>query len=921
MSSVSISVVFDGARRSLPSRTRHLVAQVRRFSGGVWDVNSVVLARVDAGRIAAQARQLDHPALAVALDALERQLDDHLGTLSPPDDAAASALEQLAADVDAALPVAPEPEPLPAIETLADELELGEALLIGGNLDDYAASLAANPDATSAASPGSASPPLSLSLVEPSAVADEAARSRPAAAPLPDAPAWALSTDDDIAIAAQTAQPTRAPELVARDVSRARGEPAAPIVAPAPIAEANALYLLSGAGAFADAVGPAFAAAGYEVHRFDAVDELIETLGALLPAVVVTGPDLFDGLESVTLAVNRARRGATAPLALIVTAVEANIPTRLAVMRAGADALITMPFDAARIVARVAELRGAAIAEPYRVMIVEDDRSQALFAESILSKSGIVCRTLSDPLAALDALEVFKPELILMDLLMPGCNGIELTTLIRERDQFADVPIVFLSGDQSADRRYDALAVGGDDFLEKPIKPKFLLSAVTNRLKRSRAQSRRGGIGSAPGDGARVPHLHDRARLLERAGEALIGSDTRTAGGLLFVIIDGAQSLRERVGLIAFDRALQQAGLALAAALPDGALAARYGDSSFALVDTRGDRAALEALAIKLERRFAEGLVEGDGASLKLTSSTGIALFSQGWRDASALIDGAERAASRARSGGGSRHVVSAGPDIKATDDADAVLRNATLSALANDGITLVYQPIASLHGRVDELYQALLRLRDAGGRRYSAAEIVPMAERSGLVEDVDRAVLERAAKVLGDRIRGGRRTALFVSQSAQQLGNGERAAWLAELTQRHGIAPAQLILEWRHEDLVATLAAAATEFAALKSAGFKVALGAFEPTANTRASLAHLAFDYLRISGRFIAQLDASRSGELRALVGDVHARGAEVVAPMVEDARTAAALWGTGVDFIQGDFVHQASTELGFDFRAASI
>ena len=54
---------------------------------------------------------------------------------------------------------------------------------------------------------------------------------------------------------------------------------------------------------------------------------------------------------------------------------------------------------------------------------------------------------------------------------MPEVNGIELTTIIRDHQEFAAIPIVFLSGEQNADKQLDALSVGGDDFVAKPIRP------------------------------------------------------------------------------------------------------------------------------------------------------------------------------------------------------------------------------------------------------------------------------------------------------------------------------------------------------------------------------------------------------------------------------------------------------------------
>ena len=105
------------------------------------------------------------------------------------------------------------------------------------------------------------------------------------------------------------------------------------------------------------------------------------------------------------------------------------------------------------------------------MLVVEDDPSQAEFAASIIRKSGIETAVVTNPLEVLDKLREFQPDLILMDIYMPEVNGIELTRVIREYNSFADIPIVFLSGEQDTDRQVDALSVGGDDFITKPIRP------------------------------------------------------------------------------------------------------------------------------------------------------------------------------------------------------------------------------------------------------------------------------------------------------------------------------------------------------------------------------------------------------------------------------------------------------------------
>ena len=79
---------------------------------------------------------------------------------------------------------------------------------------------------------------------------------------------------------------------------------------------------------------------------------------------------------------------------------------------------------------------------------------------------------MTEPVKVIKSLREFKPDLILMDIYMPEVNGIELTTIIRDHKEFVTIPIVFVSGEQNTDKQLDALSVGGDDFIAKPIRPK-----------------------------------------------------------------------------------------------------------------------------------------------------------------------------------------------------------------------------------------------------------------------------------------------------------------------------------------------------------------------------------------------------------------------------------------------------------------
>jgi len=86
----------------------------------------------------------------------------------------------------------------------------------------------------------------------------------------------------------------------------------------------------------------------------------------------------------------------------------------------------------------------------------------------------------------MEAVIEFKPELILLDLHMPKCSGLELAAVIRQQENYISTPIVFLSGETDAQKQLETLEMGADEFLTKPVKVDRLIAVVKNKIIRYR---------------------------------------------------------------------------------------------------------------------------------------------------------------------------------------------------------------------------------------------------------------------------------------------------------------------------------------------------------------------------------------------------------------------------------------------------
>jgi CheY-like chemotaxis protein len=129
--------------------------------------------------------------------------------------------------------------------------------------------------------------------------------------------------------------------------------------------------------------------------------------------------------------------------------------------------------------------------EPLRVLVVDDDRSQAVFCHAVLRRFGVAVVTTDDPRQVPELVRIHHPDVILVDLYMPEVDGLMLTEQLLAMPALDHVAILFLSGDAEPDTRFVALAAGGDDFLTKPIQPRHLIRAVLGHGKRAQRRRRR----------------------------------------------------------------------------------------------------------------------------------------------------------------------------------------------------------------------------------------------------------------------------------------------------------------------------------------------------------------------------------------------------------------------------------------------
>lgn len=744
-----------------------------------------------------------------------------------------------------------------------------------------------------------------------------------APAPAPAVPAAPRSPSTDATPVAPVPKPVAtptsgpAPAIVAADV----GESTRPTLVSG---AGTRIYHLTASGELAIELDQRLEVLGYELELLENAGELGEVLGALTPDIVIIDAEFEADLEPLASALRTARQKANGPIRLMVLCQADTMATRIAARRAGADALLFGAQTSDAVLARIEQLVHAGADDRYRILIVEDDHAQGLFAESILRNAGMEAEVVEDGLRVMEAMQRFQPDLVLMDLYMPDCNGAELTALIRERDEFLHTPIVFLSGESDEDKHYEALSAGGDDFLSKPIRPRHLIAAVTNRVRRARSIRGRAAQVAKPEPFDSGTGLHFRAAMLERLEQALVEAEpSRRRGGVMFLGVENVPVLRQRLGLTTAEELLEDVAQFIVAQLGSGAMASRYGDGCFLIFDAAADIEQLRADGEQLREAIRQHSFETPRENVRLDLVVGAADLRLPYADAAAILNAAEHA-SRMEEPAPRPAVPVPPPSAPAAPEHG---QSARVLALLDDAfqpgrLDLDFQPIVALQGGEQAQYQTLLRLHAPDGEMIPASALLPVVRRAGRLPEFDRWVLARALEVIANRMAMARSVTLFVNQSVEALCQDGYVTWMAERISGPGQLGESLVVEIDADEIGLDLDRVHAVCTDLVVRGVRFCLSRYRGSEDQDGILHVLPVDLVKVAPDLITRLgDSEQRSAFNRLVDHMHDRAVGVVAPRVEDTRTAAVLWMSGIDFIQGNLVQSAGSSLDFDFNSAVL
>lgn len=442
---------------------------------------------------------------------------------------------------------------------------------------------------------------------------------------------------------------------------------------------------------------------------------------------------------------------------------------------------------------------------------------------------------------------------------------------------------------------------GGRD--GRPRRAHGLVRVITERKELERELTRRAQIDALTGTVSRMQLTDHAQRLLGQPEKS------RKPFAVLLVALENLFALNRTYGYDAGDEIIIRLAARLRANLRVNDLVSRYAGNKFAVLLENCEVEQAKATGLRLVETIAQAPFEIQVGAIPATVRIGAVVAPRDGRTPEVLFQHAEEALDAARQRNGARFVAYASSLARDHGRLHALqVADSVVSALNERRVELAFQPIVSAKTGATAFYEALLRVRLADGSIVVPGEILPIAEKSGLVRLLDQRVLELALA----RLAEDKSLRVSVNASIATLHDPEWPTWLASATNVFPGVAERLTIEITESTMIEDFETMRALIVACKKLGIKLAMDDFGAGHTSFRNLRQLEFDMVKIDGVFVRNIAKSADDRffVRTLTDLAKHLGLEIVAEWVEDEETAALLREWGVDYFQGSYFGAAET-----------
>ncbi len=483
---------------------------------------------------------------------------------------------------------------------------------------------------------------------------------------------------------------------------------------------------------------------------------------------------------------------------------------------------------------------------------------------------------IDDSRTAMDTLEQHSPDVLLLDLIMPGKSGLELLAEIRNHRRYKHLPIVVLTASSNAEDKLQALELGATDFLAKPVDQSELGLRIRNTLAAKAYLDQLAyydTLTKLPNKQMFENHFEWALKKAKRYGENL---------ALLIIDMDNFSRINATIGVSASDDVLVELAARLKNAVRDiDMLAAtidnqkvnhglfRLDGNTFTLLLDHPKAAESAALVAERLLKTISTPIKTNETELIVTASIGLATYPLEGSDCATLRQLASSAKEYSKNKGGDCFHFSS-KEINAIYEKRLQMETRLRRALAKDELVLFYQPKINVQSGELQGVEALIRWQSKDLGMIPPTDFIPLAEETKLILPIGEWVLLEACRTQVQwHNMGIKPVVISVNLSVTQLEDPALLETVRRAFVTTGADPGYIKMEITESLLLSDVDQKIEFLYALRALGVRLSIDDFGTGYSSLSYLAKLPVDELKIDRSFIT--DVATSKESRAIVSSI--------------------------------------------------
>ncbi len=565
------------------------------------------------------------------------------------------------------------------------------------------------------------------------------------------------------------------------------------------------------------------------------------------------------------------------------------------------------------------------------IVVIDDTPENLTLLANLLTDQGYKVRGSTKSASGLRAIRTMLPDLILLDIFMPGMDGYDLCQQLKADPRTHDIPIIFISAFGDVIDKVKAFSLGGVDYITKPFQVEEVLARVSSHLQlraakleiqamnrelEQRIQERSQALAMANTElqflayHDSLTRLPNRVFFLEALEKAFLRSqeDPDFNFAVLFLDGDRFKVVNDSLGHLSGDQLLVAVAHRLEHSLPSEVLLARIGGDEFTILV---EDLPNPAMAIQLAEQVHQSMLQPfslNHQSIFISFSIGIC-GNKYHNNAESILRDADIAMYRAKRHGRSCSQVFDKAMYKEAQSL-LIIENDLRQAIRGSGLSLNYQPIINLKTQGIGGFEALVRWHHSERGVIPPSDFIPVAEDTGLILPLGLWVLETACQQMQTWKLAGlvdETMTIAINLSPKQFAQRDLVSRIDGIIRKTGLPYRCLKLEITESAVLDSLDSVDTSIKIVKelqSRRIQISIDDFGTWYSSLSYLNQFSLNTLKVDRSFVEEMETNleRRAIIKTIIDLAHILKMNVVAEGIETDSQKLMLQGLGCEFGQG-------------------